>query len=138
MTLAEKQCRLIEQINSVGDCFDQYSYLLVRAGQLAAMPDCRKTEDRLVAGCQSKVWLQLSVHQGRLSMEADSDTLILRGVLAVLIELLDGEKASEVAVLPITLLQETELAATFTSARTAGMTSILKRIQAVCEEADKT
>lgn len=63
-------------------------------------------------------------------MQADSDTMLIRGVLAVLIDLLEGTPANEVAETEITLLQETELSATFTSDRTSGMRSILRQIRA--------
>ena len=132
MTLAEKQRQMICTINAMGDCFDQYSFLLLKAGQLSPMPDEHKTDDRLVAGCQSKVWLKLTVIEGCFYMEADSDTLILRGVLAVLSDLLNGAPAADVAALPITLLQETELSATFTSTRSSGLSGILETIRAAC------
>ena len=132
MTLAEKQRQMICTINAMGDCFDQYSFLLLKAGQLPPLPDKDRTDDCLVAGCQSKVWLKPTVIEGYFYMEADSDTLILRGVLAVLSELLNGASAAEVAALSITLLQETELSATFTSTRSSGLSGILETIRAAC------
>lgn len=129
MTLAERQNQMIEAINALGDCFDQYSYLLIKAQELAGLPEDRKTAEALIPGCQSQVWLYVWRENGRIRFEGDSDTLILRGVLKILMELLDGQSAEEVAGLPVRLFQETELAATFTSDRNTGVRSILKRIQ---------
>ncbi len=131
MTLAEKQDRLIREINAKGDCFDQYSYLIIKAQQLPPMPEARKTPETLVPGCQSRVWLYRWTEDDAVHFVADSDTLILRGVLQLLRELFDGENAAEVAALPVRLFEETELAATFTSDRNTGVQTILTRIQCV-------
>lgn len=57
MTLQEKQENMIREINSLGDCFDQYSYLIFKASQLPPLPEAQRTNARLVSGCQSRVWL---------------------------------------------------------------------------------
>lgn len=129
MTLAERQEHMIEAINELGDCFDQYSYLLVKAQELPVLPERRRTPEALVPGCQSQVWLYALKEAGRLYFEADSDTLILRGVLQLLRELLDGAACEEAVALEIRLLAETELAATFTSDRNTGVKSILAKLK---------
>lgn len=122
---------MIQSINAMGDCFDQYSYLIVKAQQLPAMPEEHKTQEALVPGCQSQVWLYVWTEKGNVHLMADSDTLILRGVLQILRELFDGESVAEVSTLQVRLFQETELAATFTSDRNTGVQTILRRIQNV-------
>ncbi len=122
---------MIQNINAMGDCFDQYSYLIVKAQQLPAMPEERKTQEALVPGCQSQVWLYVWTETGNVHLMADSDTLILRGVLQILRELFDGERVAEVLALQVRLFRETELAATFTSDRNTGVQTILRRIQNV-------
>jgi len=129
MTLEEKQTRMIAEINKLGDCFEQYAYLIFKSGQLPPMPEALRTDENLVSGCQSVVWLSLSVADGRMYLEAATDTLIIAGVLQILRELLEGEPAAEIAGLNIRLFSETELSATFTSDRNTGVKSILKRIQ---------
>lgn len=131
MTLSEKQNQMIQEINALGDCFDQYHYLIIASQQLAPMPEEHKNSTTLVPGCQSQVWLYTQVQDGTLYMEADSDTLILRGVLKLLYQLFQGEKICDIAELPVTLFQETELAATFTSDRNTGLQSILRHIQTI-------
>lgn len=129
MALAEVQMQMIETINALGDCFDQYNYLIVSAQNLPPMSDRHKNDRTLVHGCQSKVWIYTAVRDGRLWLEGDSDTLILRGVLALLRQLFHGKPMEEVRQLEVTLFQKTELAATFTSDRNTGLQSILRRIQ---------
>ena len=129
MTLREKQEKMVREINSLGDCFDQYSFLIFKASQLPPLPEEQRTNARLVSGCQSRVWLITETQDGIFHMAADSDTMLIRGILAVLMELLEGTPAREVAETEITLLRETELSATFTSDRTSGMRAILRQIR---------
>lgn len=129
MTIAGRQDAIVEAINSLGDGFEQYSYLIFRAGQLPPMTSEYKTDEALVAGCQSIVWLRLNVVDGIMNMQADSDTLIIKGILAILAEIVDGCDANELISTPITVLERTDLAATFESERLTGIRSILKSIR---------
>ena len=128
MTLVEKQNQMISEINALGDCFDQYAYLLVKAQELPGLPAEFLTPENHVNGCQSDVWLIIHTGNGRLSIEADSDTLILRGVLRILQELFEDAPLAEAASLNVCLFTDTELGATFTSDRNTGVKTILKRI----------
>ena len=133
MTLEEKQTQLIARINALGDCFDQYNYLIVRSGDLPPYPEQHRTEQALVRGCQSKLWLHLRFEAGRLNMDCDSDALILKGVLAILRELVEDAPARELAAIRWRFLDETELGATFTSERSAGMRRVLETIRRAAE-----
>ena len=128
-TIQEKQDRLIDDFNELGDSFDQYSYLVTISGSLPEMPETEKTPERLVAGCQSQVWLAMRAQGGRFYLEADSGTLIIRGVLKLLEELLNGETLADVAAAEITFLRKTAIMETFESSRQKGMGYILKRIR---------
>ena len=126
MTVAEKQEQLIRSINALGDCFDQYNYLIVRSNDLPPLPEEYRQDANLVKGCQSKVWLHMQTNSdGSFHLDADSDALILKGLLAIIAELVDGAPVAEVAALEWNILNCTELGATFTSARSAGMKQTL-------------
>ena len=129
MTLAQRQEDMIASINAIGDCLEQYSYLIMQSARLPVMSDEDRREAYLVPGCQSKVWMKISGHDGHLHLEMDSDTLIIRGILALFIELLEGCSVEEVYQTELTLLEQTELAATFTSDRDLGVRSILFQIK---------
>ena len=130
MTLTERQARLIERVNALGDCLDQYHYLITCAGKLPLMAPEHRTGTYLVKGCQSKVWLYLRDENGRLYMEADSDALTLKGVLSLLVELVNGAALDEIAHMGFNFLQQTELSVSFTSERMVGMRSVMDRITA--------
>lgn len=130
MTLRERQAVLVEQVNRLGDCFDQYAFLVSRAALLPRAPDGLHAEEYLVKGCQSRVWLRLSGDgDGALHLEADSDTLILKGVLELFAGLVAGSTPEEIAADPWDFLDRTELTVTFPSARMAGLASIVQRIR---------
>lgn len=135
MTLQEKQEKLAEEINAMGDCLDQYSYLVYRSGALPALPKEDKTETNLVRGCQSIVWAKISVTNGVVHFQADSETLIIKGVLAVLADLVDGTAAAEITETPIDIFERTELAVSFESERLGGIRSILQKIMQTAKEA---
>lgn len=134
-TIAQKQDELSDELRELGDSFDQYSYLITLACQLPDWPEAEKTEDRLVKGCQSKVWLKADFSTGRLALSADSSTMIVKGILKLLIDLLNGHTAQEVAQTDITFLQDTELMETFETSRQKGIGYILKVIRDAAQAA---
>ena len=130
MTVAERESALAAEIGAIGDVFDQYSWLVAKSAELAPLPEALRRDETLVAGCQSRVWLALLPRpDGTVSLAADGDTLILRGVLAVLAELAEGRRAAEIAAAPFDPFRGTDLKLTFTAERAAGLELISKRIQ---------
>lgn len=95
------------------------------------MPEARKTDEALVSGCQSQVWLYVWEEHQCLRFNVDSDTLIIRGLLQLLKELLEFSPLVEASKLPIHLFTDTELAATFTSDRNTGVQTIIKMLQSL-------
>lgn len=138
-TIAQKQEELADELRDLGDSFDQYSYLITLACQVPDWPEAEKTRDRLVKGCQSRVWLKAEFPDGRLALSADSSTMIIKGILKLLMDLLSGHTAQEVAQTEITFLQDTELMDTFETSRQKGIGYILRVIRdkaaAAAEEA---
>lgn len=96
-TLEERKRELAEEFSQFRDGFDRYSYLVELAGLLPPYPDHLRTEDRLVRGCQSHVWLDIRPGGGLFQFAGDSDTLILKGVLLLLQDLFNGLPVEEVA-----------------------------------------
>lgn len=130
MTVAEQGRALRAQIEALGDVFDQYSWLVAKSAQLAPLPEALRREENLVAGCQSRVWLALLRRpDGTLALAADSDTLILRGVLALFSELAEGRSAAELAGASWDFLDGSDLAAALTDRRSAGLAAIAEEIR---------
>ena len=85
------QERIVREIECAGDPFDQFDFLLSKAAELPEMPEERKIADVLVKDCQSQVWLYLHDIDGCPVIEADSDTLMIRGTIQILKDMFDGQ-----------------------------------------------
>ena len=93
------------------------------------MPEERKHPDVLVKDCQSQVWLYLHNEGGRPIIEADSDTLMIRGTIQILKEMFDGQTPADIIACDVNYIQRTDLAYAFDSKRVAGQVAIVKRIK---------
>jgi cysteine desulfuration protein SufE len=125
---------LIREFQELGDGFEQYAYLIELAVLLPAMAEEEKTEERLVKGCQSHVWLALRSENGRFFVDADSDTFIVKGVLYLLKKLFDGQPLAEVAAAKVRFLEETEITATFGPDRQKGLGYVIAAMQRFAAE----
>lgn len=125
----EIQSRIIADINKAGDCFSQYTYLLERAALLPEMTDEEKSRASLVDGCQSRVWLLSACEDGVMRYRASSDTLIVKGILALLIEMFSGQAPEDIVGVPLRVLRETDLGETLEVARANGASAMLRDIQ---------
>ena len=104
--IEEAQAALIKEFRELGDGFEQYAYLIELSVALPPLDEEHKTDDRLVKGCQSHVWLDMRVKDGAFSFDGDSDTLILKGVLYLLREIFNGEPPDAVAAAKVRFLGE--------------------------------
>lgn len=123
------QEQIVREIEEAGDPFNQFEYLLSKASLLDEMPEERKRSDSLVKDCQSQVWLYLHDVDGRPVIEADSDTLMIRGTIQILKEMFDHQPPEDVIDCDVDYIKRTDLAYAFDSKRVAGQTAIVKRIK---------
>ena len=123
------QDRIVSEIEQAGDPFNQFDYLLEKASLLDEMPDERKRADVLVKDCQSQVWLYLHNECGRPVIEADSDTLMIRGTIQIMKEMFDHQRPEDVVACDVDFIQRTDLAYAFDSKRVAGQAAIVGRIK---------
>lgn len=131
LSIDEAQQIIIDNINAAGDVLSQYTYLISLSKQLPSMSENEKASSIMVDKCQSQVWLLVSVDHGRTCIKADSDTLIVRSVLWILVTLLSERTPKEIASAHLRFIAETELADAFSSERTSGFKAIVKTIQNV-------
>ena len=96
-TIDQLQDEIIEEFNGLDEWMDRYAYIIELADTLPPLEECYKTPDNLIAGCQSRVWLHAEVdEQGLLQLQADSDALIVKGIVAMLVRVLGGHTPHEV------------------------------------------
>lgn len=125
----ELQTKIVQDFQDMGDGFEQYAYLIELSVMLPPLAEEEKTEARLVKGCQSHVWLDMRAENGMFRFFADSDTLILKGVLYLLREIFDGQALEDVAMAKIWFLEKTEIMTTFNADRQKGIGYIIRAMQ---------
>ena len=123
------QQEIVNDFEEMGDGFGQYAYLIELSVTLPPLAEEKKTDDRVVKGCQSHVWLDARVENGLFSFDGDSDTLILKGVLVLLQSIFNGQKPEDVAQAKVWFFEQTEIMATFDADRQKGIGYIIHTLQ---------
>lgn len=120
---------LIADFNLLDNWEEKYEYLIEMGQDLPEMDPNLKTEDRLVKGCQSSVWFDIHCQDRRLVFSADSDSLIVKGMVAVLNEMLNGQPAEEVLTADLDFFETLGLWRHISSQRSNGLTAMMKHIK---------
>jgi cysteine desulfuration protein SufE len=127
--VAARQQKLIEEFNALGDWEARYKHLIELGKQLEPMPAQFQNDTFKVKGCQSQVWLHAQIdEQGRMRLSADSDALIVKGLVAVLLKVYDGALAEDVLSAPTTFLKELGFEGGLSPSRANGLYAMLKQI----------
>ena len=130
LSIAQAEQSYIEDLNMLGDWFLQYEYLLRISAPLPRIPPERRTEDKRVKGCQSGVWLELAYRGGRVFVAADSEALIIRGILSIAVYLLNGRTAQEIADYTPRYIEATEIRRQISTDRFNGLRSVIDTVRA--------
>jgi cysteine desulfuration protein SufE len=133
-SLGQVQDRVVEEMAGL-DRLAKYEYL-VGLGQGLASPDGIRSDEYAVPGCQSRVWIQAELRDGRLRLFADSDAMITRGIIALLLRVLDGRPPAEVAHADLYFLEQTGLSTHLSPSRANGLAAMVKQIRTYAGEWD--
>ena len=133
-TLKEAQDEVIEEFSMYDDWLDKYSALIEMGNSLESFPKELKTEDRLIKGCQSRVWLDAQIKDGRVIFRADSDALITscgehKGIIALLVSVYSGRKAEEIAKDDFSFVERIGLKENLSPTRANGLVSMIDTIK---------
>lgn len=109
MNIAESQQAVLDEISLFQDWQERYEYVIGLGKKLPPMAEALKTEDRLIKGCQSQVWLDATVENGRVRFAADSDSLITKGMIALFVRVLDDQPADEILTADLSFIDRTGL-----------------------------
>lgn len=129
MTINEAQDEVIEEFNDFTDWMDKYQLLIDLGGELNALGEQYKNDDNLIDGCQSRVWIQCDVKEGQLFFTADSDALIVKGIIALLIKVLSGHTAKEILDADLYFIDRIGLKDHLSPTRSNGLLAMVKRIK---------
>lgn len=127
--VANRQQALINEFNSLGEWENRYKHLIDLGKHVPEMPEAFKNETFKVKGCQSQVWLHAEISpEGRMRLQADSDALIVKGLVAVLLKVYDGAKVDDVLSAPTTFLKDLGFEGGLSPSRANGLYAMLKQI----------
>ena len=109
MSIADKQQQLLDELDLFQDWTERYEYVIGLGKQLPAMAQDLLTENRLIRGCQSQVWLEASKDGDKIRFLADSDSLITKGMVAIFVRILDNESADDILTADMSFIDKTGL-----------------------------
>lgn len=133
-TIDEIQDEIVKEFAMFENPVDKYEYLIDLGKQLPALSEKYKTDDNLVKGCQSKVWLHAEKNNGRVKFEADSNTVITKGIIALLIRVLSNQKPEDILKTNLEFIDKIDLKSQLSSQRTSGLGAMIKYIKAYAEK----
>ena len=129
MTINEKQDELISDFSFMDEWMDKYEYIIQLGKDLPLIDPKYKTDDNLIKGCQSQVWLHTELVDGKLIFTADSDAVITKGLVSLLIGVLSGHTPKEIAASEIYFIDEIGLKSHLSPTRSNGLLSMLKQMK---------
>ena len=129
MTTEQIQQDIIEEFSAFDDWMDKYQMIIDLGNELPPLDPAYKTEDNLIDGCQSRVWLHAEYNDGLLHFEADSDAIIAKGLIGLLIRVLSEHMPREILDCDVHFIDEIGLTQHLSPTRSNGLLSMLKQIK---------
>ena len=129
MLINEIQDEIIEEFSSFDDWMDRYSLLIDYGNGLEAFPEVDKNEKNLIDGCQSKVWFTAEMRDGKVIYYGDSDAILVRGIVALLIRVLSNHTPKEIVDTNLYFIDEINLREHLSPTRSNGLNAMLKQMR---------
>jgi len=129
MTINEIQDEIIEEFSDFDDWMDRYQLLIDLGSEQAPLDNKYKTEQNLIDGCQSRVWLQADMKDGLLHFQAESDALIVKGIVALLIRVLSDQAPQEILDADLYFIEKIGLREHLSPTRSNGLLAMLKQMK---------
>ena len=129
MTINEIQDEIIEEFQDFDDWMDRYQLLIDMGGEQPALPAEYKTEQNLIDGCQSRVWLQADMVDGKVRFQAESDALIVKGIVALLVRVFDGQTPQDILSSDLYFIDRIGLTEHLSPTRSNGLLAMLKQMK---------
>lgn len=130
-TINQLQDEIIEEFEGLDDWMDRYAYIIELGNAMPELDEQYKTPDNLIDGCQSRVWLQADYEDGVINFSADSDALIVKGIVAMLLRALNGHTPQEILDSDLHFIQAIGLQEHLSPTRSNGLVAMVKRIRTI-------
>ena len=122
---------IIDEFSLFDDWLDKYEYLIELGKALKEYPEDRKTDDRLVKGCQSRVWIDFKIQDGKIFFNADSDAIITKGIISLLIRIYSGRTPQEILSSDFSVVEKIGLKENLSPTRANGLVSMIQMIREI-------
>jgi len=129
MSIADTEKEIIEEFSLFDDWMGKYEHIIEQGKSLPLIAEKYKTDDRLIKGCQSKVWLHSEVKNGRIVYTADSDAIITKGLVALVIRVLSGHTPDEIVNAKMEFISEIGLKEHLSPTRANGLVNMIKQMK---------
>ncbi len=129
MTLEDKQQAIVEEFSLFDDWMQKYEYIIELGKDLPKIDEAKKTDERIIEGCQSKVWLDARYEDGKMHFTADSDAIITKGIIGLLIQVLDEEKPEDIVKSDLHFISDIGLHEHLSPTRSNGLASMVKKMK---------
>ena len=128
MTINEKQDEIIEEFSAFDDWMDKYALLIDLGNSLEPLEEKYKTPENLIEGCQSRVWLQADYENGKIVFKAESDAVIVKGIVSLLISVLSNHTPDEILDANLYFIDKIGLKEHLSPTRSNGLVSMVKQM----------
>ena len=129
MTLEEKEQDIIDEFSMFSDWMEKYEYIIELGKDLPLIDESKKTQDNIITGCQSQVWLDAQLIDGKVNFTADSDAIITKGIISLLIRVLSYEKPETIINTELNFIKEIGLSEHLSPTRSNGLVSMIKQMK---------
>ncbi|MBR4771903.1 MAG: SufE family protein [Bacteroidales bacterium] len=130
MTIQEISEQIVEEFSVFDEWLDKYEYLIETGKQMPAIAPEAKTSENLIEGCQSRVWLDCREEDGVLRFTADSDAVITKGIISLLIRVFDGQKPEDIVAADLSFIDRIGLKDNLSPTRANGLVAMITKIKA--------
>ena len=138
MTIQEAENAIVEEFSMYEEWLDKYEYLIELGKSLKDYPEEAKTEERLIKGCQSRVWLDYKIEEGRIFLNADSDAIITKGIISLLIGIYSGRTSEEILASDFSVVEKIGLKENLSPTRANGLVSMIAKIKEIANETERS
>ena len=129
MTINQIQDEIIEEFQDLDDWMDRYQLLIDMGSEQEPLDEKYKTEQNLIDGCQSRVWLQADLVDGRVRFKAESDALIVKGIVTLLIRVLDNQTPGDILSSNLYFIERIGLSEHLSPTRSNGLLAMLRQMK---------
>lgn len=133
MSIQSKEAEIIDEFDLFEDALDKYELIIEMGKQMPVLADMYRTDELLVKGCQSQVWLRAYKTDDTIFYQADSNTIITKGIIALLVKILSGETAADILAYNMHVIDAIQLKEHLTSQRSNGLASMVQKMKFYAE-----